>query len=150
MKKYLLIFIGLWIMGTAFRPHSNLQNQKGPAIQFKSTIIDYGEIEKGSDGYRTFEFTNTGDAPLIINRVKSSCGCTVAEKPNQPIMPGKTGRIKVHYNTNHLGSFRKTVTVYTNAVNVPNGVVVLKIKGRVIDPNKVNLNRPKTNSPVFK
>ncbi len=150
MKKYLFLLAGLWISASAFLPRGVQQGQKGPAIEFKSTVIDYGEVEKGSDGYRTFEFTNTGDAPLIINRVRSSCGCTVAEKPDKPIMPGQTGKIKVHYNTNHVGSFRKTVTVYTNAVNVPNGVVVLKVKGRVIDPEKVNLNRPKTNSPVFK
>lgn len=49
-------------------------------ISFKAETVDYGEIAKGSDGVRVFEFTNTGDAPLIITDVKSSCGCTVPEK----------------------------------------------------------------------
>ncbi len=144
-RMYLLPAFLLTFLLAAFT-----QPKGGPAIEFKTTEIDYGQINKGADGYRTFEFTNTGNAPLIINRVKSSCGCTVAEKPTQPIMPGKSGRIKVHYNTNHVGPFRKTVTVYTNATNVPNGIVVLKIKGRVLDPTKVDLNRPKTASPVLK
>ncbi len=46
-------------------------------ISFKEDTVDYGTIAKGSDGVRVFEFTNTGDAPLIISDVKSSCGCTV-------------------------------------------------------------------------
>ena len=61
-------------------------------IEFKSDTIDYGEIAKGSDGVRVFEFTNTGSEPLIISDVKSSCGCTVPEKPKDPIAPGKNGQ----------------------------------------------------------
>ncbi len=124
--------------------------QDGAKIQFKTKEIDYGEVEKGSDGTRTFEFTNTGTAPLIIKNTKSSCGCTVPSKPEKPVMPGEKAVIKVHYNTLRVGPFRKTVTVYTNAVNVPNGVVVLKIKGKVIDPTKVDLKREKPSSPVLK
>ena len=72
-------------------------------IEFKTDVIDYGEIAKGSDGVRTFEFTNTGDAPLIISNVKSSCGCTVPSIPKEPIMPGESGEIAVKYDTNRVG-----------------------------------------------
>ncbi len=68
-------------------------------IEFKTDVIDYGEIAKGSDGVRTFEFTNTGDAPLIISNVKSSCGCTVPSKPDGPIAPGESSVIDVKYDT---------------------------------------------------
>ena len=51
-------------------------------IEFESETIDYGTIEKGSDGVRVFKFKNTGDAPLIISAVKSTCGCTVPKKTN--------------------------------------------------------------------
>ena len=54
--------------------------EKIAKIEFKTDVIDYGTIEKGADGVRTFEFTNTGDAPLIITKVSSSCGCTVPKK----------------------------------------------------------------------
>ena len=59
-------------------------------IEFESQTIDYGTINKGSDGVRVFKFKNTGNAPLIISDVKSSCGFTVPKKPTAPIMPGKS------------------------------------------------------------
>ena len=61
-------------------------------------------------------------------------------------MPGKSDKIIVKYNTHRAGPFRKTVTVYSNAAN---NVVILKIKGKVVDPNAVNLSRKKA-SPVIK
>ncbi len=139
MKK-LLLFSFLFLSFAGFA------QEKKAVIEFKTTEINYGEIKKGDDGTRVFEFSNTGDAPLIINKVKSSCGCTVPSKPTQPIMPGKSGKIVVKYNTSRVGPFRKQITVYSNAKN---GVVILKIKGKVVDPKAVNLKR-KSTSPVVK
>ncbi len=98
-------------------------------ISFKNDTVDYGNIAKGSDGVRAFEFTNTGDAPLIISDVKSSCGCTVPKKPEGPIAPGASSTIEVKYDTNRVGPIRKTVTVYSNASEP---IVALKIKGEVM------------------
>ena len=100
-------------------------------IIFKSETVDYGEIEKGADGVRVFEFTNTGNAPLIISKVSSSCGCTIPKKPEEPIMPGKTGEIQVKYDTNRVGPIRKAITVISNA-DTP--TKVLKIKGEIKAP----------------
>ena len=108
--------------------------QNGPKIEFKAkdNTIDYGTVTKKKDnGVRSFEFTNTGDAPLIISNVLSTCGCTVPTKPNEPIMPGKTGKIDIKYNM-QAGPIRKTITVESNAVNYEAGRVPLKIKGEVI------------------
>jgi hypothetical protein len=105
-------------------------------IEFKSDTIDYGTIDKGSDGVRVFEFTNTGDEPLIISKVSSSCGCTIPKKPKDPILPGQTGEIEVKYDTNRVNPIRKTITVISNA-ETP--TVALKIKGLVVDPSKVNV-----------
>ncbi|HSP12782.1 MAG TPA: DUF1573 domain-containing protein [Salegentibacter sp.] len=104
--------------------------QNTAKMEFKSETIDYGEIKKGSDGVRVFEFTNTGNAPLVIENVTSSCGCTIPKKPEEPIMPGETGEIQVEYDTKRVGPIRKTVTVYSNS-DVP--TKALKIKGKVID-----------------
>lgn len=104
-------------------------------IEFKDAdnTIDYGTVSKGNDdGVRSFVFTNTGNAPLIINDVKSTCGCTIPTKPTEPIMPGKTGKIDVKYNMNP-GPIRKTITVQSNASNYENGLVTLKIKGEVTE-----------------
>ncbi|MCH4824105.1 DUF1573 domain-containing protein [Gramella lutea] len=126
MKKLIAIAIFLVAGVTA------AQAQKTAKMEFKSETIDYGEIKKGSDGVRVFEFTNTGDAPLVIEDVKSSCGCTVPKKPEEPILPGKTGQIEVKYDTKRVGPIRKTVTVYSNAEQ---SIKALKIKGTVIDSN---------------
>jgi hypothetical protein len=109
--------------------------QNGPKIEFKAkdNTIDYGTVSKKNDnGIRSFEFTNTGDAPLVISNVLSTCGCTVPTKPNEPIMPGKTGKIDIKYNM-QAGPIRKTITVESNAVNYDGGRIALKIKGDVID-----------------
>lgn len=124
MKQLItILFIGLISLSI------NAQD-KVAKIEFKSTTIDYGTIEKGSNGVRIFEFTNTGDAPLIISKVTSSCGCTIPKKPKDPILPGKTGEIEVKYDTNRVNPIRKTITVISNA-ETP--TVALKIKGEVIN-----------------
>lgn len=108
--------------------------QKGPKIEFKAAnnTIDYGTVVAGTDdGLRTFVFTNTGDAPLVITNVRSTCGCTVPSKPTEPIMPGKTGNIDVKYNMS-VGLISRTLTVESNAVNYENGTVPLRIKGEVV------------------
>ncbi|GGH34810.1 hypothetical protein IA57_08070 [Mangrovimonas yunxiaonensis] len=115
-------------------------------IEFKTDVIDYGTIEKGANGVRVFEFTNTGNAPLIISNVKSSCGCTVPKKPEGPIMPGETGEIQVKYDTKRVMPIRKTITVMSNA-DTP--TVALKIKGEVIDPNKSSVLEKKDKKSVM-
>ena len=105
--------------------------QEKAEIQFKEETIDYGKISRGSDGVRVFEFTNTGDAPLVITNVRSSCGCTIPKKPEEPILPGQTGQIEVKYDTNRAaGPFRKAITVSSNA-NSP--TKILKIKGELVE-----------------
>ncbi|MDO5637321.1 MAG: DUF1573 domain-containing protein [Myroides sp.] len=109
--------------------------QNGPKIEFKAenNTIDYGTVVRGSDsGVRTFEFTNTGDEPLVITNVRSSCGCTVPSRPQAPIMPGKSDKIEVKYNMNP-GPISRTITVETNATNVSGGTVALRIKGKVVE-----------------
>lgn len=107
-------------------------------ISFKSDTIDYGQIEKGGDGLRVFEFTNSGNEPLIISDVKSTCGCTVPKKPEGPIAPGAKSSIEIKYDTNRVGPIRKTVTVYSNAAEP---IIALKIKGEVIEKGKSVLEK---------
>jgi len=143
MKKIILIAT-LLINAVVFA-------QDGPKIEFKDkdNTIDYGKVTKEEDsGLRVFEFTNTGNQPLLIKDVKSSCGCTVPSFSKDPIMPGKTGKIEVKYNMNP-GPIRKTITVESNAVNVDEGRVALKIKGEVIIKPVENLLEKKTKSPMM-
>ena len=142
MKKLLLLFAFVSINAVSFA-------QSGAKIEFlnKDNTIDYGTVTKESDsGIRTFEFKNTGDAPLIITNVQSTCGCTVPSKPTEPILPGKIGKIEVKYNMNP-GPIRKTITVESNAINVESGRIALKIKGEVIVKPEVNLLEKKKALP---
>jgi hypothetical protein len=121
----------------------NLNAQTGPKIEFKApdNTIDYGTITKGTDnGIRFFEFTNTGDAPLIIKNVQSTCGCTIPSFSKEPVLPGKTGKIEVKYNMNP-GPIRKSIMVESNAVNTEGGFTSLKIKGMVASTSEVISNK---------
>lgn len=78
----------------------------------------------------TFNFTNTGNAPLVIISAKANCGCTVPKYPVEPIAPGKSGQITVRYNpSGNSGAFTKYVRVQTNDPH--NRKINLKIKGSV-------------------
>lgn len=139
MKQLItILFVGLLSLSM------NAQ-EKIAKIEFESDTIDYGTIEKGSDGVRVFKFKNTGNAPLIISRVKSSCGCTVPKKPEGPIMPGMTGEISVKYDTNRVMPIRKTITVTSNA-ETP--TIALKIKGLVVDSSKNSVLAKKSKSLI--
>lgn len=100
-------------------------------FKFEKETINYGKIANGSNGQRTFVFTNVGDAPIIITSIKSSCGCTVPKKPEKPIMPGEKGEIKVSYDTKRVGGFSKQITIMSNAKQ-PRKMV--KIRGFVDKP----------------
>ncbi|CAD0008178.1 DUF1573 domain-containing protein [Flavobacterium chungangense] len=108
-------------------------SQNGPKIEFSAqdNTIDYGKISKSDNPVRSFEFTNTGDAPLTIISAQSTLSTIVVTKPSAAILPGKKGKIDVKYNMT-AGPIRKTITVETNAVNYPDGRVALKIKGEVL------------------
>jgi hypothetical protein len=100
-------------------------------ISFEKTTHDFGEVAKNSEAIYNFEFTNTGDAPLVISACNSTCGCTTPTCPkDKPINPGEKGSVAVKYNrTDNVGSFNKTITVNSNATNSP--VTSLTIRGNV-------------------
>ena len=103
--------------------------QNGAKIEFEKEVHDYGTIENGANGQCTFDFKNTGSAPLIISNAKGSCGCTVPSWPKEPIAPGASATITVKYDTKRAGAINKSVTITSNAVNAPTKVI--RIKGNV-------------------
>lgn len=98
-------------------------------MNFESTTHDYGTIPQDIPASYEFVFKNSGTAPLIISEAQGSCGCTVPEYPKEPVMPGKTGKIKVTYNAKSLGQFKKSVTIKSNDPTTPS--VELRIEGNV-------------------
>jgi hypothetical protein len=96
--------------------HSAVAQDQAPVFSFEETSHDFGKIEedKGPVSY-TFNFTNTGKSPLVIQNVQASCGCTTPAWTRDPVLPGNTGFIKAEYNPrNRPGSFNKTLTVTAN------------------------------------
>ena len=131
MKK-IALFCLFALTGMALSAQNVEANQvpaNGAKIRFEEMEHQYGTIAKGSDGNCEFKFWNDGNEPLILQNVKASCGCTTPSYTQKPVMPGQSGVISVHYNTNNVGGFSKTVTVTSNAVDNPR--VVLRIKGNV-------------------
>lgn len=129
MKKLLLSMAVTFMAAFAVNTAVAQEVTDGPKIEFKKDVHDYGSIKYAADGSCSFEFKNTGTAPLIISNAKGSCGCTVPDWPKEPINPGKTAYIKVKYDTKRPGAINKSVTITSNAVNEP--TKILRIKGEV-------------------
>lgn len=139
MKIKMLILNCLVLVFTCITVKAQVIASTDPAsnaeIKFDKLVHDYGSVNQGADGNCEFKFTNTGTEPLVLSNVTTSCGCTVPSWPKEPILPGKTGIIKVNYTKmNSVGTISKQITVISNAKN---GTIVLSIKGSVLETPKV-------------
>ena len=131
MKKLLFSMLAMFAVSTATNAvFAQEVEGDGPKIEFAKEKHDYGTIENGADGTCTFDFTNTGNEPLIITNAKGSCGCTVPSWPKEPLSPGATATITVKYDTKRAGAINKSVTITSNAVNEPTKVI--RITGNVL------------------
>ncbi|MCP4313466.1 MAG: DUF1573 domain-containing protein [Bacteroidetes bacterium] len=137
MRISSILSVSTLALSIAISGCADTQEQKamdqGEEIWFEETVHNYGEIPEDGDGSWTFVFKNLGKEAIVINRVRSTCGCTVPVWPREPIEPEATGEITVKYNTAQTGTFFKSLYVYSSAGNSP---VKLQIKGKVI-PNEV-------------
>lgn len=147
--KYLLVAFVLTLCLTACKgksggnlstdlvtsPKSATQtSNKQAAIKFDKEEHDFGTLLQGEVVSYSFHFTNIGNMPLIISEVGSSCGCTVGDYPREPIAPGKTGDIKVTYNSaGHHGFQSRFLTVMSNTNPAK---TTLRIKGTVQTPDQ--------------
>ena len=105
--------------------------ESNTTLSFNEIEHDYGKVKSETDNTTNFIVTNTGKNPLIIEKVEASCGCTTPEKPEKPILPGKSDKIKVvfHPKPGQVGDQNKTVTVTSNTSP---RLTLLKIKAFVI------------------
>ncbi len=156
MKKIaIILFIG--IFGISMNAQEKVTTVKkavetvkkvdpnAPVFEFERKIVDYGAIEKGSEGIYDFKFKNVGKSPLIISNVKGSCGCTVPSAPKEPIMPGASGVIQVKYDTNRVGPISKTITITSNASEPKK---VIRVKGLVKKESSLSILEKKEKSMV--
>lgn len=131
-KIFSLIFVLTSLTFSAIAQDQGTDNPNAPEFSFEQTTHDFGTLEEGPKVTHVFTFVNTGKEPLLITSARASCGCTVPQKPEKPILPGETGEITVTYNTKgRPGKFNKNITITSNAKQ---STFVLKIKGEVVPP----------------
>jgi hypothetical protein len=87
-------------------------------VQWLDSSLQFTKIKEGTLVDISFRFLNTGTNPLVFSNVVASCGCTIAEKPELPIQPGKQGAIKATFNSSgRVGMNHKTLTAYLNTID---------------------------------
>ena len=125
-KRFLITLLAVFLMAM-----SAMANESYAEATFEVKSHDFGTIKEANGPVTcTFEFTNTGDKPLLIIDATASCGCTRPEYPTKPIKPGKKGKIKVTYSPiGRPGAFKKTVKIKTNGKE---RATTLRIEGTVI------------------
>ena len=141
MKKVFSIFLVLGFLYSCNIRNENVSGNEEEAMKLHSrndttsvqmidSIFAIGTIKEGENASFSFRFKNTGNKPLVISSANASCGCTVPEKPEKPIMPGETGFIKVVFHSKgRVGPIQKEVQVVSNAYpEIP----VLRLTGEVM------------------
>jgi hypothetical protein len=123
-KKSGLILVILFMLSTVA-----VAQFQSPSFNWDKTTHEFGEVKHKSPVIYEFEFSNNGQAPLIISEVEGSCGCTVTEYSSDPILPGKKGKIKTTFDAASLGKFHKTIKV---VANVEGGPEYLYVQGTVV------------------
>ena len=140
MKKNIYIFLMLACSGVMAQQHEAqpadsrkagvVVNPNAPEITFTETTHEFGILKKGSSVTYKFIFMNTGKEDLILYDCKKGCNCTTVKYTQEPVKPGKTGFIEVHYDSTRIGHFSKELLVTSNA-KTP--VLDLYIKGTIED-----------------
>jgi hypothetical protein len=108
---------------TEFEP-----THKSAYLELDKTVHDYGTIARKSNGDCEFIVKNMGSQPLVLTNVQSSCGCAVPDWPHKPIPSGESRAIKVTYDTKRVGTFSKSIKIFSNSPGSPH---VVNIKGTV-------------------
>lgn len=137
MKKTILALAILAVSGAALhaqttttQPTATQQTTlDGGSFKFKEEAFDFGEVTEGPDLTHEFEFMNDGQKPIFIRNVTAGCGCTVADWPHEPILPGMASKIKVTFHSmGRPGAMGKVVSIISDAQQQN---MTLKISGSI-------------------
>ncbi len=155
MKKIFFVLAIVMIASVAFSQENGAKKEKKDkgqtenvekrsSILFDKLVHDFGTMEKGGDASCVFTFKNVTKKPVTLTNVKTSCGCTAADWPKEPVAKKKKGTIKVKYDSNRIGKFTKTIKVFIEGNENP---IQLEIRGTIVSPNA---NDVKTAVPAEK
>ncbi len=110
MKRIIQLMLTLWLCFTA-----SLALAEGAKMSVEQADYDFGQIFQGEKVEHTFRFQNSGDEPLIIDRVRSSCGCTAALLSTKIIAAGDVAELKTTFDSARFsGAVVKTIYLYSN------------------------------------
>ncbi|MBO7652065.1 MAG: DUF1573 domain-containing protein [Bacteroidales bacterium] len=143
MKRLFFVLAIVMIASVAFSQENGAKKEKKDkgqtenvekrsSILFDKLVHDFGTMEKGGDASCVFSFKNVTKKPVTLTNVKTSCGCTAADWPKEPIAKKKKGSIKVKYDSNRVGKFTKTIKVFIEGNENP---IQLEIRGTIVAPN---------------
>lgn len=133
MKKIALSLLMMLLVVAAYAQDQETAQVTGPQITFEESEYNFGDIKQGEEVEHVFTFKNTGKVPLVLSNVRTTCGCTASEWTKQPVAPGKTGQVKVTFNSaGKMGVQNKAITVISNAINAQ---VQIKMVGNVVPNN---------------
>ena len=124
-----------------------------PELQVPDPNFDFGEVFQGDKVLHVYEFTNQGDEALLIERVRSSCGCTAVLVSEKNLPPGGKGELQANFDSSRFrGAVSKTIYLYSNDPVRP--VMQLQLQGKVleivgVEPNQVNFGLVKAQLPVM-
>jgi|JI102314DRNA_FD_contig_41_6688704_length_634_multi_8_in_0_out_0_1 hypothetical protein len=122
MKKYAILAILLLFVSAAFAQEAKVEppviKADGPVLTLEKNTHDFGDIFQGDVVEHTFKFTNTGNQPLLITNIQTSCGCTTPTWPRDPIMPGGKGELKVGFNSaGKMNKQTKVLPIISNSAS---------------------------------
>lgn len=131
-RGIILLLTLFCIASTAFSQSSSNDSarMRYALAKFDRFSHDFGEIQRGEEATAVFSLVNQGLAPLVVENITASCGCTIAEWDKDPLMPQDTMQIKVFYNSNIVGAIKRSVVVKTN--DIKRTRTLLTITGNVV------------------
>jgi hypothetical protein len=125
MKTFVTLIFGVFVVFCAVA-QENQEVVPGPALTFEEVSFDFGDIHQGDKVEHVFNFENTGDGPLVITNVQTTCGCTATDWPREPIAPGETASITVNFNSaGKMGRQNKIITIVSNASSAVNQIKIV-------------------------
>lgn len=127
MKKLFAISAALLLSTAIFA--QNAQTKPDDIAKFTEVNHNFGKIKQGVPVTYYFEFKNVSDKPIVVENAHSSCGCTVPERPEAPIAPGESAKLKIVYNAAAVGPINKEIFVKFAGVDIQK---VLLITGEVV------------------
>ncbi len=145
MKKYILCLSVLGIMMSCdmrrkdkisddAAKQNELALKETTTVQMIDSVYNFGKVMDGEKVEYNYRFKNTGTKPLVITSATATCGCTLPEKPEKPILPGEMGFIKAVFDSRaRVGQVNKTITVTSNT-NPPTWQ--LELTGEVMGKNQ--------------